>query len=214
MQTIAGNFIVKEPIDLLYHQATLAKLLLTFPKKFTNESSFENVRSTTFRLVIIIVERIRHRTIVNYISKPVSMNVLGGPLLDLEDTNPVEYRRLMALVKVNNENGKVNNEQLVLKLTREEFFPEVEQQLIAAYSKHPMRYEELRDYLILGRYEPEDRARIYAAIVNNSGVALPPFLDTPASVEEIEKEKSKKEAEKIETTKTATPKVEEKKERW
>ncbi|MFH0937745.1 MAG: hypothetical protein V1899_00440 [Planctomycetota bacterium] len=183
MQTIAGRFFTKEETNLLGSQMRVAMTLANLPHEIPDEATLDNMRSITFRLVMIVIERVRRKTIPNYVMRHALMN----PCSWVDSTNEVAMKKHNAILKEHSENARMNLEQGMLASFQEDDFPIMEGLIIAAYSKYPVRYEELRDYLILGRYTPSERSRIFAAVTKATKKCLPPFFDTSAT-EQVDKQ--------------------------
>ena len=179
MQTIAGRFFAKEESDIsayLGHQMNVARTLSNLPHEIPDEITLDNMRSTTFRLVMIVMERVRRLTIPNYVLSKI--HPIAGWAAGLSDA---ELKEREEKIRGNNKNAIVNMAQMSLQAIQRNQIPMMERLIIMAYSRRPIRYEELRDYLIFGRYTPLERARIFATVEKTSGERLPSFFDTPAT---------------------------------
>jgi hypothetical protein len=182
MQLIGGNFIAKENIDvLLVRQVRVARVLSMMPNSIPDES-FDKVRSATFRSVMISVSKLRCTVIPNYVRRPAVMN----PIAWMDARNEVVVKEQEKKLKENNENARMNFLQGVLDAIQKKEIPVIEAAIIKAYSKQPIRYEELRDYLILGQYSLSERVRIFSAVEKFSGERTPLFWDSP-ELEKIKK---------------------------
>lgn len=180
----------------LYNQAEVIKLFL-YQNKFTaafiaatNPIQWGELRSKRTRLVMVCWDRIQRGVIPNYQHKPVSVNVkvpdVGeGPREPIPTgadpkyiKDPVRRRAYEEAIAQNHKNNNENKDQQSYRDLIQLYGPQVERYLIDAYSRAPVDYYELHEYMLLGGFEPKIWERIASAIEAKTGEKIPVGLRT------------------------------------
>jgi len=183
LQQIVGRLISKEPEEAatknpLLNQFEVIEILLSLNAITDTMSDSERqiIRSRNFRMAMVYMQRWRKIIIPNYRMKPASMNILPAGV-DLEDEKVMQVYREKIIE--NEKNAKSNLEQGVLKRIEKKRNPIIERAMVEEYSKRPIDYQELSDFLFLGQYPHADRLRILLAVERKSGENIPLFLAIP-----------------------------------
>ena len=126
--------------------------------------SWTATRSQLMRLTAIFSVKIRRRRIVNFKPFETFMNVSSPGVFSGQDPASVEDPKIREAyrdaIRENKEHSIINTQQFCLSRILENEFPRIEDAMVKAYSKDPLAYTELSEYLQLASFSSHDRDQI------------------------------------------------------
>lgn len=167
---------------MLNQQKGLAELLLA--QKNEDISNFEKFRSRNTRILMVFLKVIQDQSIPNFkpliayanVNPPINYGNDFGLCAGM-DPNVINDPRTRTAyenaIAENQKNIKINFEQNILAKTSKRLLFQLEQYLRVVYSKKPILFLELNEYMILGMFDDKSRTQILNAIANDTRVPMP-----------------------------------------